>query len=163
MDGVEGWLTRLDRDDFYPPEIEGDLRAVENGWPEGASGLKSYSSIPFNRHLTGQSDLAASVDAPNLEDPVAYLSIESACDEPYVEFRFACVQREDVWPTYTLFGEAIALQWNREGVHHILIAQNKEPTAVNDLLNMSNSMMPPELPSPHGRNWLRALRVSLGD
>ena len=98
-----------------------------------------------------------------MEDPVAYLSIESVCNEPYVEFRFVCFQREDVWPTYTLFGEAISLQWNREGVHHILIAQNKDQIAVNDLFKMANSMTQPNLPSPHDRNWLRALRESLGN
>ena len=161
--GVEEWLTHLGRGDFYQPEIEEDFRAVENGGPEGASGLKSYSSILFNRHLPGQSDLATSVDAPNLEDPVAYLSIESACDEPYVEFRFACIQREDVWPIYTLFGEAISLQWNRECVHYILIAPDMGPITVNDLFKMANSMIQSDPPFPHDRNWLRALRVSLGD
>ena len=163
VDSVHGWLTYLGRDDFYPPDLEGDFRSIEDGWPEGASGLKSYSGILFHRHLPGQSELAPSVDAPSLEDPVEYLSIDSACDRAYVGIRFECIERKDVWPSYTLFGEAIALQWNRGGMHYILIAQNIEPLILEDLFEMADSMVQPKLPSTCDRNWLRALRVLLGD
>ena len=164
VDGVEGWLTYLGRDAFYPPDVEERFRAIESGWPEGASGLKSYSSILWNRHLPGQSNLDPSVDAPNIEgDNVEYLSIGMACDRPYVEFKFSCTQRKDTSPTYTLFGEAIALQWNREGVHYILIAQDIEPMNEGDLFKMANSLTRPRLPSVHDRGWLLALRDLLVD
>ena len=41
-----------------------------------------------------------------------------------------------------LWGPAIALQWNRDGVHHLLIAQDIEPMNEDELLKMANSMAP---------------------
>ena len=51
---------------------------------------------------------------------------------------------------YLLWGQAIALQWNREGVHHLLIAQDIEPMNEDELFKMANSMAPSDslLPPP---------------
>ncbi len=39
-------------------------------------------------------------------------------------------------------GPAIPLQWNRDGVHYVLIAQDMEPMSVDILLSMANSLGP---------------------
>ena len=50
---------------------------------------------------------------------------------------------------YLLWGQAIALQWNREGVHHLLIAQDIEPMNEDELLKMANSMSHSDSILPH--------------
>ncbi len=45
-------------------------------------------------------------------------------------------------------GEAIALQWNKEGIHYLLIAQDIEPMNEKELLKIANSMASSELPIP---------------
>ena len=47
-----------------------------------------------------------------------------------------------------LSGPAIALQWNRDGRHYVLIAQDIEPMNKDELLKMANSMAPSEWPFP---------------
>ena len=47
-----------------------------------------------------------------------------------------------------LWGPAIALQWNREGVHHLLIAQDIEPMNEDELFKMANSMVPSDSLTP---------------
>ena len=52
-----------------------------------------------------------------------------------------------------LWGPAIVLQWNREGTHYLLMAQEREPMNVELLLQMANSMAPAEFPfeiNPYG-------------
>ena len=49
---------------------------------------------------------------------------------------------------YLLWGPAIALQWNREGVHHLLIAQDIEPMNEDELFKMANSMAPSDSLTP---------------
>ncbi len=39
-------------------------------------------------------------------------------------------------------GSAIAIQWNRDGVHYVLIAQDFEPMSEDILLSMANSLRP---------------------
>ena len=51
-------------------------------------------------------------------------------------------------PGNKLRGEAIALQWNREGIHYVLIAQDKDPMNKEELLKTANSMAPSEWPFP---------------
>ena len=51
-------------------------------------------------------------------------------------------------PTNRLLGRAMALQWNRDGVHYVLIAQDKDPMNKDELLKMANSMAPSEWPFP---------------
>ena len=50
---------------------------------------------------------------------------------------------------YLLWGQAIALQWNREGVHHLLIAQDIEPMNEDELFKMANSMSHSDSILPH--------------
>ena len=47
-----------------------------------------------------------------------------------------------------LSGPAIALQWNRDGRHYVLIAQDIEPMNKDEMLKMANSMAPSEWPFP---------------
>ena len=46
------------------------------------------------------------------------------------------------------WGDAIALQWNRDGIHYLLIAQDWEPVTVDELLKMANSMAPSDIHLP---------------
>ncbi len=52
------------------------------------------------------------------------------------------------WRDTLLWGEAIALQWNRDGVHHLLIAQDIEPMNERELFKMANSMAPSDSLTP---------------
>lgn len=47
-----------------------------------------------------------------------------------------------------LSGPAIALQWNRDGRHYVLIAQDIAPMSKEELLKMANSLAPSEWPFP---------------
>ena len=47
-----------------------------------------------------------------------------------------------------LWGPAIALQWNRDGVHHLLIAQDIEPMNEDELFRIANSMAPSDSLTP---------------
>ena len=38
------------------------------------------------------------------------------------------------------------MQWNRDGVHYVLIAQDKDPMNKEELLKIANSMAPAEYP-----------------
>ena len=46
------------------------------------------------------------------------------------------------------WGDAIALQWNRDDIHYLLVAQDWKPTAQDELLKMANSMEREDLPFP---------------
>ena len=73
--------------------------------------------------------------------------------EQWLEWRFErsvyTYIKGDRWledPPGKLRGEAIALQWNRDGVHYVLIAQDKDPMNKEELLKIANSMAPSEYP-----------------
>ena len=46
-------------------------------------------------------------------------------------------------------GEAIALQWNREGVHYLIFARDMEPITEDVILEIANSMASATYPSLH--------------
>lgn len=48
----------------------------------------------------------------------------------------------------TLNGPIITLQWNRGGIHYLLVGQDKEPVTVDDMLKMANSFASAEFPYP---------------
>jgi hypothetical protein len=44
-------------------------------------------------------------------------------------------------------GEAIAIQWNREDIHYLLFAKDREPMTEDVLIQIANSMAPSKYPS----------------
>lgn len=46
-----------------------------------------------------------------------------------------------------LGGAAIALQWNKSGIHHLLVAKAREPMTQEILLEIANSLTPAPFPS----------------
>lgn len=49
-----------------------------------------------------------------------------------------------------LEGPIITLQWNKDGIHYLLVGRDREPVTVDDLLKMANSFAPAEFPYPWG-------------
>ena len=60
---------------------------------------------------------------------------------------YLSVSNARVYQPSSLWGDAIALQWNRDGIHYLLIAQNALPITLDELLKMANSMAPAEFSS----------------
>ena len=101
VDGVEGWLSRLDAQDFVAPgrdhpDYEG-YRELPLIW--GYDRYVYYSLLGSRRHLQGNRA-----------------------------------------------GPAIALQWNREGIHYLLFATDREPFSPEVLMRIANSMAPSPYP-----------------
>ena len=49
-----------------------------------------------------------------------------------------------------IWGPALALQWNREGTHYLMMVQSREPMTAELLLQMADSMAPGEFPFEYG-------------
>ena len=149
IDGVQGWLTHLDPDDFNPPKTNDQLIVLEEAWPVGATGGQSYSYIMFHRQYPGQFGSTSISGEEDTVQQVKSKTLTTPCDDfKYSEFRAHCIEDPSA-TNYRLFGEAIALQWSRDGVHYCLIAQNVEPMSVDDLLRMADSMASAESPWPY--------------
>ena len=116
VDGVQGWLTRLSSDDFYPPTDGSPIFTAMSNWPESASGESGYVGV--------------------LSERESYAPTEQP-------------QRPAESSDSLLWGPAIGLQWNRDGVHHLLIAQDIEPMNEDELFNIANSMAPSDSILPH--------------
>ena len=63
-------------------------------------------------------------------------------------YALIAMDRQHGYISSKLLGPAIALQWNRDGRHYVLIAQDIEPMNKEELLKMANSMAPSEWPFP---------------
>ena len=102
VDGVQGWLSRLDILDFVLPNRDDlsykDYMALRMEWD-------------YDRHIYSQLIRAR---REFLSDPLA--------------------------------GPAIALQWNREGFHYLLFAEDREPLNAEVLMRIANSMAPSPYP-----------------
>ena len=48
----------------------------------------------------------------------------------------------------TLDEPIITLQWNRDGIHYLLVGQDREPVTVDEMLKIANSFAPAEFPYP---------------
>ena len=48
----------------------------------------------------------------------------------------------------TLNGPIITLQWNRDGIHYLLVSQDSEPVTVDEMLKIANSFARAEFPYP---------------
>ncbi len=124
VDGVTGWFTRLDAKDFYPPDDSPSL-SIRNSWPQEAREQSGYNIVLGERRT------------PAFEVP---------CPKMMPGGEVECLPPE--WNDSLLWGEAIALQWNRDGTHHLLIAQDIEPMNESELFKMANSMAPSDSLTP---------------
>ena len=115
VDGVQGWLTRLSSDDFYPPTDGSPIFTAMSNWPDSARGESGYVGVLSEREI----------HAPTEQPPRPAEFFDSL-----------------------LWGPAIALQWNRDGVHHLLIAQDIEPMNEDELFRIANSMAPSDSLTP---------------
>ena len=61
-------------------------------------------------------------------------------------YSLIAMDRQPGYISSRLSGPAIALQWNRDGRHYVLIAQDIEPMNKEELLKIANSMAPAEYP-----------------
>ncbi len=153
VDGVQGWLIRLSSDDFRPPLDGTPVYTLAKGWPEGAGRGVSYNrvidqrDVPGPRELPPTSDEASAVlEEEVVRKPLVYITPTWRPWQNYIEDRVVRVEVPEGerwrWSDSLLWGPAIALQWNRDGVHHFLIAQDIEPMNEDELFRMANSMAP---------------------
>ena len=158
VDGVSGWLIRLDSEDFRPPLDGTPIYTLARDWPEGAGRGASYNRVIGQRDIPGPRELPPITDEASavLEEevvrkPLVYVTPTWRPWQKYTESRGVIVEVPEGerwrWSDSLLWGPAIALQWNRDGVHHLLIAQDIEPMNETELFRMANSMAPSKYPS----------------